>query len=160
MAWFTFFSLLLLAALTRPTRAVWPGSAWALGLALLLSASWWIPLLMRHGISPFIQAAATGQHTPTYASAILTSLTGEPFYGAFLILGILGALACLARREWLLPLWLGAIFCFSIHAPPARMPPCPSACWRPLPCFAMFCPHFRLRGLLPETMEPRPHRDR
>jgi hypothetical protein len=109
MAWFTFFSLLLLAALSGRTRAVLARLAGALGLAALLSALWWIPLLMRHGISPFIQAAAAGRHTTGYASAILTSLTGEPYYGAFLILGILGALACLARREWLLPLWVGAI---------------------------------------------------
>ena len=32
MAWFTFFSLLLLAALTRPTRAVWTAARVALGL--------------------------------------------------------------------------------------------------------------------------------
>jgi len=109
MAWFTAFSLLLLVAFRGRTAPVVARVAAALGLGVLLAGTWWIPFLAEHGISPFLQAAMSGQHTSTSTAAILTNFTGEPFQGVFLVLGVLAAIRNLRRGDLLLPTWLVSI---------------------------------------------------
>jgi Dolichyl-phosphate-mannose-protein mannosyltransferase len=109
MAWFAVFSLVLLVAFRARSTPVLARVAVALGLGGLLAGPWWIPLLANHGAAPLLQAALSGQHTPTSTAAIFAIFTGEPFQGFFLLLGLLAAIRNAARRDFLLPAWLVSI---------------------------------------------------
>lgn len=106
MAWFAAFSLLLIVALRGRGAPGLAHVAVAFAIAALAGGAWWIPVVSHHGFSPLLQAAMTGGHTPTSTAAILTNFTGEPFYGFFLLLGLLGGLREVCRRKFLLPIWL------------------------------------------------------
>jgi hypothetical protein len=106
MAWYTLFSSLLFWVFRGRTRNSFGGVALALAAAAALSSFWWLPVVATHGVTPFVQAALTGQHTLSSSAAVLTNFTGEPFLGVFVLLGLLGAVVYIARRELLLPLWL------------------------------------------------------
>lgn len=108
MAWFTAFSLVLFTALLGRRRANTARLAAALALGAVLAGVWWMPVMVRHGTAPFVQAFLTGGHNESTLAAALTNLTGEPLVGVFLVLGILGIIVALVRRQPLLPLWLAA----------------------------------------------------
>jgi hypothetical protein len=110
MAWYTCATVSFLWIFQGRTRTTFSGLAWALGVAVALSSFWWLPVAMNHGIAPFVQAGLTGNHTWTSGLAIISNFTDEPSLGVFVVLGFLGALLCMARRDFLLPVWLFSMF--------------------------------------------------
>jgi hypothetical protein len=82
-------------------------------IAAAVSAPWWATIIARHGLAPLLAARASGGESPgTPAYALLNfNATGETLFPAVAVLALLGIVACLLRREYLLPAWfLAAIF--------------------------------------------------
>ncbi len=101
---------LLFLAYGRSRRGLLRSLAVAAG-TLALTAPWWGTVLARHGPAPFVAAGQSAEPTIAgVASLLLLTLTDEPFFPLLGGLALLGVLACLARRRYLLPAWLAAIF--------------------------------------------------
>lgn len=78
---------------------------------LALTSPWWGTVIARHGLAPF--AAASGSpESPTVGLAFLSLLllTDEPYFPLLAGLALLGVMACLGRRRYLLPAWLAALY--------------------------------------------------
>ena len=81
------------------------------GLAVLLSAPWWLAVISVHGIAPFISGGQTGINLIATLYYLLTfRFTDEPYLPLLAALGFLGLLSELAARRYLLPAWLVALF--------------------------------------------------
>lgn len=110
MAWFMTFSVALVFALGGRRREVFVRGAAAGAIAAALCAPWWGAVLGRHGIDPFVSAATSSG--PSRVSPIVQFLlfnpTEEPLFPLIAALGVLGAAAAIARREYLLPAWVVA----------------------------------------------------
>jgi hypothetical protein len=76
-----------------------------LGVALL-TAPWWLTVVLRHGLGVFLHAGgATGSRWTFWTPLLTLSFTGE--YVAFLsVFALVGVFLALARREFFLPLWV------------------------------------------------------
>ncbi len=78
----------------------------ALGVAAL-SAIWWLPKLVRFGIDPFVSAAQTGLHTGIILIyPLLMTFSEEPAVAIIAALGLIGIFGCIAKRQYLLPIWM------------------------------------------------------
>ncbi len=113
MGWFVAYSFaIFFAAYGRRAQAVRHSISVAL-LVLALSAPWWITVIAEHGISPLASAAQAGSHS-WYSwglgHLIAFDFTEEPFLPLLAGVGLLGLLACVADRRFLLPAWLAAMF--------------------------------------------------
>jgi hypothetical protein len=87
--------------------------ALATGLAIVIaSAPWWATVISQHGLNPFLAAATaarTGTTVDLAARIFLTfqfNFTEEPYLQLIAIFGLIGLFATLARREFLLPVWV------------------------------------------------------
>lgn len=111
MGWFLAFSIaLLLAANGRSPRAVLY-SALAGASVLVLTAPWWLTVLLRHGAEPILSASETSRLSP-FAPLyfLLFDFTNEPLFPILAALGLIGLVSCLGERRYLLPAWLLLIF--------------------------------------------------
>ncbi len=111
MALFAALSSALVLVCHGQVRARWrPMVGVGLGV-LVLTAPWWGTVIARHGVDPFLAAAASGQHTPLALLRLLAfDFTDEPLAGLFGVLGSLGVLVLLADgRPWI-PLWVFLLF--------------------------------------------------
>ncbi len=93
----------------RRTRIRRVGGAVAvLAAAALLASPWWITVLLRHGIRPFLAAAAstTGSLTDLLRWLAVFPATAEPGLGVLAVLGVLGILGLAATGRPLALLWL------------------------------------------------------
>jgi hypothetical protein len=80
-------------------------------LTLLFSAPWWGAVLWMHGIEPFFNALQTGGHAPWSAFSVLAfTFAEEPLASLVTVLGLLGMVFALARRDYFLTVWLVAHF--------------------------------------------------
>lgn len=71
---------------------------------LILTSPWWITMLVRYGLSPYLSAAQTGdQKILDLVTVFLVAVTEEPYLTPIAVLGFLGIFAALERREYLLP---------------------------------------------------------
>lgn len=85
-----------------------------LGIVVLaLTAPWWITVIARHGLDPFMAASKTSewdrfrfQNLFILSIKIFDDGLGAPLS----VLAIIGWLLCVARRDWFLPIWLIAIY--------------------------------------------------
>jgi len=82
--------------------------------ALALTAPWWATVMAQHGIEPFLAARQTGGSVFADAGTrnfVLMTLarfglgTGEPLFPIVGVLAILGVLASLTPRRFLIPVW-------------------------------------------------------
>ncbi len=78
---------------------------------LILTAPWWALVVARHGIAPFLAAAAAAKEDSYSVLVGLFDLfrfdfADEPFITVLSGLGLLGIAVQLARRDFLLPAWL------------------------------------------------------
>ncbi len=76
-------------------------------LSLLLTAPWWLTILNRHSLTPFLTAsrAGGGWRLDLLVSVFNMNIANEPaltFLGCFAVLGLI---ALIARKAWLLPAW-------------------------------------------------------
>lgn len=114
VAWFTAFSIpILLLFFGRYRQALVRTALVGVGV-LIITAPWWVTVISLHGLSPFLAASQTGIYTPSsWLYLFYFTFTGEPLMSLLSVTGVIGIFACLARREFLLPVWLGAIFILS-----------------------------------------------
>ncbi|GAB4420131.1 MAG: hypothetical protein Kow002_08310 [Anaerolineales bacterium] len=77
----------------------------AFGVAIL-SAPWWWTVLSRHGLAPFLSAAQTSDDgTFHLAKLLVLNFSDGVFFNLTLAIGLVGLLAALAKKQYLLPLW-------------------------------------------------------
>jgi len=76
----------------------------ALGTALL-TASWWLTVILQHGVGPFWSAAHTGIREALWASLFNSFFHTQGNLPILPILTLAGMLTVIRRREWLLILW-------------------------------------------------------
>ena len=81
----------------------------ATGIAVI-TAPWWLAVIARHGMDPFLAASAAAgadSYDPLVGLFALFrfDFTDEPFLRMFSVLGLLGFAFKIARREYLLPIW-------------------------------------------------------
>ena len=80
------------------------------GGILAVTAPWWAVVLARHGLDPFLAAAAAAREDSYNSLVGLLALfrfdfTDEPFLRIFGVLGLLGLFIKVSRREFFLPAW-------------------------------------------------------
>jgi len=77
---------------------------------IALTAPWWLTVLSRYGVAPFLAAYNTGEQSLVVSIALL--LTGVGFVEQSLlgVIALIGAVRGIANRRYLLTVWLIAIF--------------------------------------------------
>jgi len=126
--WFLSYSIALFFLFNGRHRAGTLGSvAITLG-TVVLTAPWWGAVVKVHGVAPFLAAHATGgsvitdESIRTYLVVTLLRLgqgyTSETLFPVVGSLAVLGLLACVVRRRWLLPVWWAQIILMDVRAFP------------------------------------------
>jgi hypothetical protein len=78
----------------------------ALGV-IVLTAPFFLTVILRHGLQPYLSAAQTGfQSTWAWVAILTGSFSDEKFVTLISALALLGFVVMLARREFLLAVWL------------------------------------------------------
>lgn len=146
MAWLAAFSsALFFLTYGRHRAGVICSLSVALGAAAV-SAPWWVTVLVHHGIGPFRAALDSGSY-PLAGPILLIqyNIAAEPLFAILGALGLLGVIASLSRRQYILPLWLVAIAVLDPRA-------FPTSSTIPLAMLAAVGVH---DALLPLVMQPR-----
>lgn len=74
---------------------------------LTVSAPWWLTLLQRHGWLPIRATLSTSWHNWLFWTPLLTLNFGQEFFISLItVIGLIGILACLVKKSYLLPAWL------------------------------------------------------
>ncbi|TAK63985.1 MAG: hypothetical protein EPO22_06185 [Dehalococcoidia bacterium] len=110
MAWFAVFSCaLLLAAYGRDRASVIASMLVCAGVAALTSP-WWLTVVARDGFQPFVSAANARDASQSNPLVLFIQFrfTSEILFPASAALGLLGAIACIAARRFVLPSWIVA----------------------------------------------------
>ena len=98
--------LLLVIFYVRSVEKVFDACKIAFGV-LLVSSPWWITILLRHGVDPFLAASRTGFHDQyIWIELILLDFVEEKFVTLLTVLGLIGLGIQLFRKQYFLPLWL------------------------------------------------------
>ena len=106
MAWFMSFSgVIFLFFYARDRRRALIGSVAIGAIALLLTAPWWVTVLVRWGPGPFIAAATTGSLSNPLTDVLAFQRTDEPYFPMIAALGLFGLLFSLLRRQYAIPVW-------------------------------------------------------
>jgi hypothetical protein len=110
MAWFAAYSgVVLFLFYGRKFKNVVIGMVVIIGV-LLFTSPWWLDVVSRHGLSPFINASRTNLYSwSTLFFPLLFVFTNEPLLDILAVLGFFGILVCLRDRKFNLPLWLVVI---------------------------------------------------
>jgi hypothetical protein len=84
-------------------KALWV----ALGV-LILSSPWWATVLLRWGVSPFLNAPQTGYYNLLWAIYQITAIkmVSESPFSLLAMAGLLGLFGALSKKEWLIPAFL------------------------------------------------------
>jgi hypothetical protein len=101
-AFSAFFFWIMLA---RSRRSFW-NSVQVAALVLLFSAPWWATVISRHGLTPILAAAQTGQKLLSAFHLVFFAFTEEVYATLIAVLGLIGLGLYFARRDYILPLWL------------------------------------------------------
>lgn len=97
---------LLVLFYVRSRRGIFDAALIALGV-LGISSPWWLTVLLRDGLAPFLTASQTGMHSPlALLPIILPVFAEENFITILTILGLVGLGAEAFRRRFFLPVWL------------------------------------------------------
>jgi hypothetical protein len=124
--WFLAFSLALFFAFYGLNRQGVVASFVVLAGTLVITAPWWITVIDRHGLDPFLAAQATGGSVfsdPDTRREVFLGVarfvsTSEPLFPILGTLALLGAVVSLTRRQFLLPLWWVLIILLDARAFP------------------------------------------
>ena len=109
MAWFLAFSAALFLIARRPPRRVIVGALASGACALALAAPWWITVVLRYGVGPFVAAATTGSLDNPVLDLLTFQRTDEPYFPIIAATAVLGLIVQIARGRYLIPAWLVAI---------------------------------------------------
>ena len=120
---FALYSVALaLACYARKVRAIVAFAGICLGAAVL-TAPWWVAVIARHGLGPFLAASMTsGWDTPGTLVAAIGQFVAPPSVPLSLVgsLALVGAAGCLLRGDFFLPTWLVAIFILTPRSAPSE----------------------------------------
>jgi hypothetical protein len=106
-AWFTAYSSALLLLMSRRSwRAVARYALIAGGMATVVSAPWWITVIVRHGLGMFLNAGHSSFSWFGHPYIFFFGYVDQPFVSFVGLTGFLGTLVCLSQRRWLPLLWL------------------------------------------------------
>lgn len=72
---------------------------------LCLTAPWWVTVLHRFGLDPYLSATQTGLYGLNYLIALFVPFSGEPFLTIIALLAILGTATKIAKKEYFIPFW-------------------------------------------------------
>ncbi len=87
---------------------------------LFLTSPWWGIVLAQNGLAPFQSALATGGHTIFFWLSWLTlDFAEERFIALLTVLGLIGFVVQIVRKEWLLPIWMLIPFAIEPRSAPA-----------------------------------------
>jgi len=104
--WFAVYSALILSITYGRNRKALGYLMLSGGAALLLSSPWWLTVVRRHGVSPFLAASGSaGTPLSSFIAAPLLQFTNQPLLAIWPVVGLVGLLLCINRRIWLLPGW-------------------------------------------------------
>ena len=79
-------------------------------VVLVVTAPWWATVVHYHGITPLLNAWATGQKVLSVFHLVFFAFTEEPYATIIAVLGLIGIVHRLLRRDYLLPLWMALPF--------------------------------------------------
>lgn len=124
--WFLGFSIVIFWLAYGRTRRTFVYSIAIAALGLALTAPWWATVAMQHGLRPFIEANASGGNVlssrelarETFLSLARITSTSEPLFPLIGATALLGSLAALRARQFVLPLWWVAIILLDLRAYP------------------------------------------
>lgn len=104
------FCVLIWLIRARSKTAFLDGMVVAAGTALV-TAIWWVPMLLRHGLAPFLSAAASGGTGTASSFGLLTfNFTQEPLMTLLGVLGFIGIFVTCAQRNYLFAAWIAIPF--------------------------------------------------
>jgi hypothetical protein len=90
----------------RSKRTLLWSAAVALGV-MALTSPWWGTVLAQHGLAPFQSALQSSDDGTFHLAQLLTlQLGGGVFFNLTVALGLVGLVAVLAQKQFLLPIWL------------------------------------------------------
>jgi hypothetical protein len=102
----TFVSAIFLWLMLSRKRTTFISSIVVGVIVLIVTAPWWVSVLRYHGVEPLINGAQTGKNVLAVFHLLFFVFTEEPYATVIAILGLLGIGLSLARKEYLLPLWM------------------------------------------------------
>lgn len=108
MSWLLAYSLALFFFWYGRNRNGLLGASIVVSATIALTSPWWIIVISRHGLAPFLASAQTGSTTPgSLASYFLSfDMTGEALFPVLAMLAVLGIAWSIQSRRWLLLVWL------------------------------------------------------
>lgn len=110
MTWFAAFSVaILFVAYGRHRTGVLASVAVCCGIAAL-TAPWWLTIVARDGLQPFVAAANARDVSTSNPLLVFIEFrfTNETLFPLVAAVGLLGAVVCVAARRFVLPVWLVA----------------------------------------------------
>jgi hypothetical protein len=73
---------------------------------ILVSAVWWLPVLLQHGSTPFISAIQTGNYSfQAWIPLITFNFAEEPLLGVLTVIGLLGLFTSVAKHNYFFAAW-------------------------------------------------------
>ena len=118
MALFAAVACAVLFAVDGRNKAGVVGSAGVIALTIGLSSPWWGSVVHAHGFAPLFAAVATTGSSALGPIVVLTefNVPVQPLTDVVGALALLGVVACLRDRRYVLPAWLGMVAVFDQRA--------------------------------------------
>jgi hypothetical protein len=111
MGWFLACSTGLFLLWHRSDRGNFASGAALAAAVVALTAPWWASVILRFGLDPFLSAAQTGGHSPViFFAPLFLHFTDDALIPVAAVLAVLGTLASVRDRRYLVPVWLALIF--------------------------------------------------
>ena len=109
MAWVMTFGAVIIWASRGRTRSSFTGALVA-GLGGAVVALPWLAVsVARHGTAPFLSASGTGSLDNPVIDLAIFRQTDEPWFAIVAALAVVGMIASVGARRWLLPAWVVCI---------------------------------------------------
>lgn len=106
---FAVLGALVLFGHARPAAPAARGTVLMMAGWVAVAAPWWIAMLARHGVAPFLASLGSGSSQVDELFALIGwSASGEPLFPIVASLGLVGVLTSLARRQFAFVVWLAA----------------------------------------------------
>lgn len=102
----TAFSAVLIWLMISRTREAFVRSVMVGIIVFLVTSPWWVTVIRDHGVAPLVRAAQTGENSMAVFHLVFFTFTQEPFMTVVAVLGVIGIIDRLVRREYLLPVWV------------------------------------------------------
>jgi hypothetical protein len=113
IAWFAAYSLCLFAIFSTRDLKVIGRLFLAAVCGVILAAPWWLTVISRHGLAPFLSAGQNAFLSIwTLAGSVSLLFTNEPILDLLAVMGFIGIAICIRDRKYFLLTWFAAIIVF------------------------------------------------